>query len=160
MRDVGDKFLLIVLECVQFVCHVVQRGGEISDLIVGVDIDLRLEIAGSVLIRGSRDSADRYVYNVGEQNQYNKRCNKKQTERFVGNHDQTVRVGYEAAHRLVDDDIAAYFVIDGNWRKYTQSLRGKLIVKSAYLIISAAEIRDIKAGDRNALFRKRRICSV
>ena len=119
MRDVRDELFLVVLQGIQFVRHVVERGGEIADLIIGVNINLFFKVAGGIFVRRFRNLADRYVYHIGKQNQYHKGCQKQKPKRLISDGDKSVRVGHETAGRLVDDHITAHFVVDGDRRENT-----------------------------------------
>ena len=92
MRDVGDEFFLVVLQGIQLIRHVVERGGELADLIVGVNINLFLKVAGGIFIRRFRNLADRYVHHIGKQNQYHKGSQKQKSKRLIGDGDKPVRV--------------------------------------------------------------------
>ena len=69
MGHVGDKGPLIFPGLVKLVGHIIQRGGQIAHLVLRLDGDLIVQVAGGVLGRSPGDLFQRTVHGEGKHQQ-------------------------------------------------------------------------------------------
>ena len=156
MGYICHEFFLVVLHIPQLGGHVVQRGGEVSHLILGGHRDLVLQVAGGVLGGSLRDPAQRPVHQKLEGQQHNEGEQINDDHRGVDGLYQSVSEVCQIRHFLVDQQIALGGKALDHRRADGEYILLKIAVIVPLLVGGAAalgriEILDLGRGRRIAV---------
>ena len=85
MGNVGDELPLILLQRIQLGGHIIQGGSQVTQLIIGMEIDLDIKIPGSIRVGSFGDLADRDVHCPGENPKNHKGAENDNSQRGIRN---------------------------------------------------------------------------
>ena len=138
MGDICHKFFLVVLRAGDLACHVIQTGGEITDLIFAFHLKFVVHISRRILLRRIGDLAQRNVDNLREENQDNQGEQQQDNQCNIGNVQHTVAGGLNVIHVAENDNITLHHIAGRDRCKHTEHIRVEISEEIIYHIVGAA----------------------
>ena len=114
MGDVGNEFALIVSRHVQFIGHIVQRPGQISQFILFFQRDVVFQISRSKGIRPLYDFSEGAVNHERKYRNNSHHNEKKQEKQNVNHVHQSVMLFLQDTHGKVHGYIALHRHVSGD----------------------------------------------
>ena len=122
MGHICDELFLILLGCVDLARHVVERGGEVAHLVLGIHAHPILHVPGCVLLRRPCDAPERHIDQLREENENDHGEQKEHDQLEIRNVEELIDLLVHIVIVLCDADIAADAVVAGNGGEHRQSV--------------------------------------
>ena len=154
MGDICNKFLLVVFHIPELGRHIVEGCGKISHLVFGVDRYLVIQIAGSILLGGFRDLAERPVNEKLERQQNHKGQNVDDEKARISCIQKIMLCLGNTAQVFVDDQISLRSIVTVHRCNDREYIFIKVTVVITDLVLVIANFCRIKVRNSGRSGRK------
>ena len=153
MGNIGHKLSLIITQFIQFVGHIVERGGKVPHFIISVNRDIMFQITCCVFIGTHCDFFQRTVYTERKQSQNQKGKGKQDYKNNVNRSKNSLPFFNDFAHGDMNGYIPLCFQIIGNRNHRIDHFLIKIMIKITGFVIACTQSSGIEIIQNNSISR-------
>ena len=157
MGHIGYELFLIVLGACDLFCHIIQTGGQISDLIVTVYLKLVVHVSLGILLGGKRYFTQRHIYDLREKDQDDHRQHHNDGEGDVRDAQQSIAGCLDGTKIAVDGHIPLHHIVRGDGGEHRQHIAAVSVEESVHHVVGSSHGSGIEIVDDDHFFYIQRL---